>query len=1050
MSGKTTSADASRALSSIADCPDANALGRLVDGAIDDRERRELEGHLDRCDACAQLITELALGAPRSVELDATRPTSRLRGTASALEAGATVSRFTLLEPLGAGGMGVVWAAYDPHLDRKIALKFVRADLAQPEMLARLEREAKAVARVTHPNVVAIHDIGADDDRIYFAQEFVRGCDLGAWLAARPRTVGEILEIFVQAARGLAAAHAAGIVHRDFKPSNVLVGDDGRARVVDFGVARSVEQLEPNATPSPTTDPRLTATGAAVGTPLYMSPEQYLAEPSDARSDQFSFCVSLAEALYGEVPFIGKTVADYASAVMLGKVRPPPSGSKVPAWLRAAIVRGLSRERADRFPTMQALIDVLEHDDARGAKRRRRIVVGAIAAIAAGSFAFALARRDGGSPCDDASAKLAAVWNPTVAAELQRAFTATGLPGAAQAAGRARAALDRYGQQWAAMHTDTCEATRMHGEQSEDLMDLRMTCLAQRLQEVKAIADVLVHPSASVVLDVDRIAGGESSLAVCADAAALQAVVRPPAAPETRAKVDELRARLARIKAAVLAGKYKDTLAEAEATADAARATGYAPVTAVALRELGGLQASLSKYDLATANLRAGYLAALGANDRVEAAEAAAALIEHVGVNLQKRDEGEWWTKVAHAELEGVGEAGHDTAGTIDYQQAWLLLHASRFDDAIAAADRAVEIWTSTRGADHVSLFRLQEFRAIGIRGKGKIADALTAFGTLLARAEKALGPIHPVVADLHTEIGSSYYYLQDLDAALVEYRQALAISKLIDPDGAGVGGLHQNIGNALADLHQLPQAVVEYQAALAIYEKLRGPESPSAGDIHNDLGTVLQNQGRYAEALVEYRRALAIYEKAVGPDAREAGRIRANVAGALHALGQNDEALVELRRAQEILTKLLGPSNPSVADLSVTIADILHAQHQLPAALAELQPALAAFEQAIGQDAPFTSRIRITIAVIQLERNHEVTSALVELARGLDALDKSGAHVLLAAERLEAAKALLAHDRPRALALAGQARDYYAAQPDPTSKQNAAALAGWIAAHAH
>ena len=294
-----------------------------------------------------------------------------------------------------------------------------------------------------------------------------------------------------------------------------------------------------------------------------------------------------------------------------------------------------------------------------------------------------------------------------------------------------------------------------------------------------------------------------------------------------------------------------------------------------------------------------------------------------------------------------------------------MLLHASKFDDAIAAADRAVAIWTATRGADDVSLFRLQEFRAIGMRGKGKIAEALTAFGTLLRRAEKALGPIHPVVADIHTEIGSSYYYLQDDDAALVEYRQALAIGNSVNPEGIGVAGLHQNIGSALADLHRLPQAVAEYQAALAIFEKLRGPESPSAGDIHNDLGTVLQNQGKYSDALGEFRRALAIYEKAVGPDAREAGRIRANIADALHALDHNDEALLELRRAQDILTKVLGPSNPSVASLRVTMADILQAQHQLPAALAELQPALAAFEKAIGPDAPYTSQIRITSAVI-------------------------------------------------------------------------------------
>lgn len=337
-------------------CPDANVLGRLLEGLVDTDERGVVEAHLDACESCARLVAELARFAPRPG--DSRAPVIdrvAASGAAEALEPGATIGRFTLLERLGIGGMGVVWAAYDPELDRRIALKFARSALGDGDRVARLGREAKALARVNHPNVVAVHDIGFDAGRMYIAQELVGGRQLGAWLTAQPRSCDEIVAVFAQAARGLAAAHAAGIVHRDFKPRNVLVGDDGRVRVVDFGVACPIGTAAAGGACAAAVDPRLTSTGFAVGTPLYMSPEQRKGEPCDARSDQFSFCMSLAEALYGELPGAREGEVD---------LRLPPN-PKVPARLRAAMARGLSRDRGARFPTMEALLAVLEREPPR-------------------------------------------------------------------------------------------------------------------------------------------------------------------------------------------------------------------------------------------------------------------------------------------------------------------------------------------------------------------------------------------------------------------------------------------------------------------------------------------------------------------------------------------------------------------------------------------------------------------------------------------------------------------------------------------------------------
>jgi tetratricopeptide (TPR) repeat protein/predicted Ser/Thr protein kinase len=268
------------------------------------------------------------------------------------------ISRYVLIEELGAGAMGVVFRAHDPDLGRQVAIKLVHTGSSTARS-TRLLREAQAIARVAHPNIVAIHDVGIHADQVFICMELIEGPRLRDWMAAGPRTLREILGVFEQAARGLAAAHDAGLVHRDFKPENVLVGNDGRVRVVDFGLVRWAEGDDAPVVGEAAVlalDQSITPAGAAVGTPRYMSPEQIRAAQVGPAADQFAFGVCLYEALAGQRPFLGDNILTLMKAVAGGEMRSWPPGCVAPRWLRALVERSVSVRPADRWPTMHAIV----------------------------------------------------------------------------------------------------------------------------------------------------------------------------------------------------------------------------------------------------------------------------------------------------------------------------------------------------------------------------------------------------------------------------------------------------------------------------------------------------------------------------------------------------------------------------------------------------------------------------------------------------------------------------------------------------------------------
>lgn len=387
-------------------CPLPDLLSRFAEDELPPQDRLAIEEHIDDCDDCRSTVAMLARAASAerrssgdivteassssdafaatelaATELPGTSGPAERRAKQAPLAPGTKLGRYVIEETLGMGGMGVVYSARDPDLDRDIAIKVLRPEFvrAHPDAAKRIAREAQAMARIAHPNVVSVFDVGTVDGQVFVAMERITGKSLRAWLADERRTVAETLEVFIAAGRGLIAAHDAGIVHRDFKPDNVLVGSDGRARVTDFGLAHGTSEAEELDGGSENT------TRPIAGTPAYMAPEQHAGGNADPRSDQFGFAVALYEALYGARPFAGKSREELADSVFRGRVEPAPAGTRVPASLRAILLRGFSVTPGDRYPTLAELLKALGRDRGR---RPRRVAFAALMGLALVAVAF--------------------------------------------------------------------------------------------------------------------------------------------------------------------------------------------------------------------------------------------------------------------------------------------------------------------------------------------------------------------------------------------------------------------------------------------------------------------------------------------------------------------------------------------------------------------------------------------------------------------------------------------------------------------------------------
>jgi hypothetical protein len=519
-------------------CPEAEAFAAFLCGALDDAAARALQQHVDVCAACRRLLSELArfddgAAAPSLYRPDATHASTSLTLPRArddfALYPGARVGRYVVRRRLGAGAMGVVYEAHDPELERKLAIKVLRARAGGDErddapVRERLLGEAKAMAQLAHANVVTVHDVGQVGERVFIAMELVDGETLTAWLAARPRSRREIIATFVAAGRGLLAAHMAGLVHRDFKPDNVLVGRDGRVLVTDFGLAHSVGDAAPATSSTRARRIQTTATRELAGTPFYMAPEQQLGQATDARSDQFAFCVALWAALAGEHPYGPRPFEQIAEAIAAGRSGPAPSRrERLPRWLRAVLLRGLQLAPEARHPTMAALLASLTRDRRRHAwiAVAATVSLSAVAVAGAWSWRAHTLRR----ACSGAAEELAGIWDAARERAVGHAFIVSGRPRAGAIYGEVTQRLGRYSRDWLAMRAESCAAAR--GRVDPAVVERRRRCLDARRYELRQLTDRLVTADATTVGEAATEAGELGELAACLDDRALASATRP-------------------------------------------------------------------------------------------------------------------------------------------------------------------------------------------------------------------------------------------------------------------------------------------------------------------------------------------------------------------------------------------------------------------------------------------------------------------------------------------------------------------------------------------
>nr|MCH9681971.1 serine/threonine protein kinase [Deltaproteobacteria bacterium] len=592
------------------------------------------------------------------------------------------MGRFVVLETLGEGGMGQVLAAYDPVLDRRVALKRLRS-AGDDAGLARLRREARAMARLSHPGVVAVHDVLEVDGDVLVAMEYVEGQTLREWLGDGERPWTAVVKAMGEAGEGLAAAHAAGLVHRDFKPDNVLVGEDQRVQVTDFGLAIMMAEAEiPSTLSRPAVaESGLTQTGALLGTPRYMAPEQFRGEPADARSDQFSFCVSLYQALYGQDPFEGKTLAALEHAVLEDEPHSPPSDRGVPGWLGTVVLRGLARDPAARWPSMRALVAELSRERRRG---RWLSAAGAGLLLASAGTWWSLAGTED-QRCTGAPRELAPLWSEPRQQRLRAVMQETALPGAEATWTVVQRGVQAWADDWQSGYTDACQA-HLRGEQSDRVLDRRMACLDRQRRSVGAALRVLEQPDARVLRRAPRAVGELPVPSDCTQVERLAAVESWFEDPALAGRRDDLRDRLAKLAAeATWAGRFKDAIAGYGAMLDALDPIPAPALRAELLYQRGSARSVSDSIDAAKADLLAAYAQAERARVDPLKARIAADLVELVprrGLALPDVDA---WAALALAIVERA-EPNGGAHGHVLSALAKLRHHQGRYEDALALA----------------------------------------------------------------------------------------------------------------------------------------------------------------------------------------------------------------------------------------------------------------------------------------------------------------------------------------------------------------------------
>jgi serine/threonine-protein kinase len=916
----------------------------------------ELHAHLQTCGACRerQEATSREVFA-NTVAGPATRPDAPA-ALGATMERGTTLGRYVLLEKLGAGGMGDVFAAYDPQLDRKVALKLLRAgSLSATEGRTRLLREAQAMARLAHPNVIAVHDVGTLGDRVFIAMEFVEGETLTEWLrAARPWP--STLRVFLEAGGGLAAAHRAGLVHRDFKPDNVLLGPDGRPRVLDFGLARQTQStpaagVRPELTPEADTQVDhalsvpLTRDGAVMGTPGYMAPEQIAGLPTDARTDQFAFCVALYEALTGKRPFGGSTLRQHSQEIAEGRILPPPAGSQVPAWLWEPIRRGLSADPGQRFGDMEALLAALRPRQRQ--RWRTTALAASLAVLATAGIGWAALTQQRVKVCGGVDARLTDGWNEPARAKLQAAFEGTKLAWAPEVWRNTERVLDAWALDWSNASHEACEAAKVRRVDSEELYLLKRACLDERLERFHAFTNLLEVADRDVVANAITAARSLEPVTSCFDVAALSARHRAVDQQHEEA-ARELRKVLAQAQSLHDAGKYAQAIAllEQHRQADAPEAV----LAEVALLQGRSLVRLSKAREARAANLQAAEYATTSGDAQLEAISFSR-LFASEGYDEADVD-AEAWGRLSHAAAARV-PGRWEVEAELAQNDALVGMRSQHPEDAQANYERALTLLEEHLGAEHPRVAMVLNNLGVCLTRTGRYDEAIEKYERALKLHRALEGDAHPNVATAEHNLATALRKQGRYTEALQHYENAWSIRRgVLGPDNKDTLNTLQALARTEISLGRLEVARAHLDEVLSRRQAAGGDNTRELAQTY-DLFAELYLTGHHWKEAAEASRSGVelLHAQKVAGQPLSTALMRLGVGQT--KLGQWAEAQRSLDEALKLRREATGDTSNDVAAVLNAQADLLLGQRRVEEASARYAEALALREQVPGGPLP-------------------------------------------------------------------------------------------------
>lgn len=913
------------------------------------------------------------------------------------------LGRFVVLEKIGAGAMGTVFRAYDPDLDRSVALKVIRSEalLRDSNARSRLAREARTLAKLNHPNVVGVHEVGTANEQMYLALELVESGDLAHWIQENPdleRRFGQALKFVLQAGEGLKAAHGAGLVHRDLKPANILLGTDGRVRVADFGLARTVETESIRSAVhgrESVDEGSLTETQGVVGTPAYMAPEQRDGRVPDALSDQYAFCVTAWEALFGARP--------------LPDVRPPEPSLSMSAHRRSAaraLRRGLSSERTERFDTLRDLLLAL----AKNPTRRRRRAVGAVATVALAAVAVTGVQLERESRCDTVADGVGDAWNPEVAQEVRRGFDAVDFGGVPDSWERFAADADAFARRWEDAVQESCRAAKIAGTLDAQTARARSNCFDEQLARFEGVLDVYREPDLKLVLAPSRLSRALGPLELCTD--------RP------RRVLDgpqDISRELARALGVLDAGRPAEAVEMLERVVERADSEGAAALKARAQVGLGQAQVGTRGMDAALETLEQAYWGGLEHADDTTAARAA----RHLAYSLagaRDLDGAERWLKPASV-LARRARVGPDDLSRLEITRARIARIRGDLDEAQALYQSAADIVAAVYGPEHAEVLTIEQNIIMVMRAKGELAEATELAEDQLRKRVATFGPMHPRAASGHALVATLYGTTEKFDASVEHFKAAIEIQT------AAFGRDHWRVANNLASLGTSLGETGDQRQALEAFREAAdtlGRVSPA------DNGQRLYAEMSLGQALVVHEQCdegvalmsdvvdvLAKGSEGAQDDSRLA-TARLTLGACQGRLGLNEAAIGTLKLA-------LAAMNDSARGRAEVMLELARVEHRMGASVPAMQRLdevlvlLAADEPALGTEAQ-TKLLRAMLAAESGERAEGAKQAR-------DVLDRIGDTPLAAHRQVEAlvdaARVLVeAGELPDARSVAHQAKE--------------------------